>query len=257
MTPEHSLLVSVQAAAKTKNPAAGVAAYHAAIAAGTNIHPDLYSTLLYLCSGGDDWELPLRQQLTESTPLVKDIMQRAAADVAQQEALAAEASLQSDINSPVSSAATAVGETVSVCPASPLPQTAASDGSGYGMAVASASTASVKSPSAGTESVSAVAGPTSSASQTVAGTDGSAAAVAAVDAPTLPQLTPFQLQEEGRAIFDHMQVSHMFGTFYGVNVSHWLCFWVSGCRRCTAASCPDHTMLFGTLHKQQKVWKRT
>ena len=34
---------------------------------------------LYLCAGGDDWEVPLRQELVESTPLVQEIMQKAAA----------------------------------------------------------------------------------------------------------------------------------------------------------------------------------
>lgn len=209
MTPEHRLLVSVQAAAKTRNPAAGVAAYHGAIAAGTRVHPDLYSTLLYLCSGGDEWELPLRQQLTESTPLIQDIMQRAAADAAQQEALAAGASQQADLGSPESLPTTAVGEPVAA-PASSASPTAASKGNGQTTAVASFPTASSKFSSAGAELLSdnqsastAVAGSASSAAQAVTSTD------AAVEASALPQLTPAQLQKEGRAIFDQMQVNQM------------------------------------------------
>ncbi|KAL3153111.1 hypothetical protein ABBQ38_012130 [Trebouxia sp. C0009 RCD-2024] len=212
MTPEHRLLVSVQAAAKTRNPAAGVAAYHAAIAAGTSVHPDLYSTLLYLCSGGDEWELPLRQQLTESTALVRDLTQRAAADAAQQEALAAEASQQADLGSPESSATTAVGERVAA-PALPMSQTAASGGNGHTPAVASCPTASSKSSPAGAELLSedpsastAVAGSASPAAQAVTGTD---AAEAAAEAEALPQLTPAQLQKEGRAIFDQMQAQQV------------------------------------------------
>ena len=210
MTPEHQLLVNVQAAAKTKNPAAGVAAYHAAVAADTSIHPDLYSTLLYLCSGGDVWDLPLRQQLTESTALVEDIMQRAAADVAAQqeeEAASAASDQQAALGSPVSSSPIAVGEpTASTHTALPP---AAANGNGHATAVALPSATGSDSPSAGAEVMSAdgvmptaVAG---FASHALPGRDDPAAAVAA-SAASLPHLTPSQLREQGRAIFDHMQV---------------------------------------------------
>ena len=208
MTPEHQLLVNVQEAAKTQNPAAGVAAYRAAIAANTNIHPDLYSTLLYLCSGGDAWELPLRQQLTESTALVEDIRQRAAADVAAQqeeeEAVTAAADQQAVLGSPDASAATAAGASNSSAQAtSPLSQMAAAKGSGHATAVGSPTVAGSKSPPTVSEMVTAN-GATPTA---VAGSvSHPATAVAAVEAASLPQLTPSQLREEGRAIFDHMQV---------------------------------------------------
>ena len=79
MTPELQLTLAVQNAAKSKHAALGVAAYNKAIAEGTEIKPDLYSNLLYLCAGCDDWELPLRQQLVETSPLVQEIMHMAAA----------------------------------------------------------------------------------------------------------------------------------------------------------------------------------
>ena len=80
MTPELQLIVDIQAAAKTKQPSIGLAAYNKAVADGTQINPDLYSTLLYLCAGGDDWELPLRRQLTETSPLVQEVMDMAHTD---------------------------------------------------------------------------------------------------------------------------------------------------------------------------------
>ena len=214
MTPEHQLLVNVQAAAKTKNPAAGIAAYHAAIAAGTNIHADLYSTLLYLCSGGDEWELPLRQQLTESTALVEDIMQRAAADVAAQqeeEAATAGADQEAALGSPDASAATAAGELNAPTQTTLLlSQSTAADGNGHATAVASPSVTGSKSPPAGSEMITA-SGATATA---VAGSASHpATAVAAVEAASLPQLTPSQLREEGRAIFDHMQVKQYLAHF--------------------------------------------
>lgn len=78
MTPELQLMMDVQSAAKTQQASIGVAAYKKAIAEGTRINPDLYSNLLYLCAGCDDWELPLRQQLIEATPLTQNIMHMAA-----------------------------------------------------------------------------------------------------------------------------------------------------------------------------------
>lgn len=218
LTPEHQLLVNVQAAAKSKNAAAGVAAYHAAIAAGTKIQPDLYSTLLYLCSGGDAWELPLRQQLTESTALVEDIMQRAAADAAQQEeACTAEADA---LANPDASAATTVGGSISPAPTQTALTSAqaAADGNGYATAVATLSVAGGTSTPTGIGKITGVellsadggaptaVGGSSQASASQTGKDNIAAAVAAVEAASLPQLTPFQLREEGQAIFDHMQV---------------------------------------------------
>ena len=89
ITPEHQLLIDVQTAAKTQDPAAGITAYNRAIAEGINVDLSLYSVLLYLCSGGDEWERSLRQQLVETTPLVEDIMQQAAADAAEAEAATA------------------------------------------------------------------------------------------------------------------------------------------------------------------------
>ena len=206
MTPEHQLLVSVQAAAKNKDPAAGVAAYHLATAAGTKIHPDLYSTLLYLCSGGDAWELSLRQQLTESTPLVEDIMRRAAADAAAQleAAATAEAAQQAALSSPESSAATAVEEAPTAQTQAASPSVAA-NGNQHATAVA-ASPAS-KSPPACAEVPSVGAAmSTAGAGSTAHGVPGADASATAVEAASLPQLTPSQLREQGRAIFDHMQV---------------------------------------------------
>ena len=193
MTPEHQLLINVQAAAKSKNPAAGVAAYHAAVAAGTSIHPDLYSTLLYLCSGGDAWELPLRQQLTESTALIEDIMQTAAANVAAQQEEAATAGVDQQA-ARGSADASAAGE--SNAPTQTTSQTAAASGSGPATAVASSSVTGSKSPPADPEMVSA----NGAMSTAVAGS------APAAEAASLPQLTPSQLREEGRAIFEHMQV---------------------------------------------------
>lgn len=206
MTPEHQLLVNVQAAAKSKNPAAGVAAYHAAVAVGIKIQPDLYSTLLYLCSGGDAWELPLRQQLTESTALVEDIIQQAAADVAaqQEEDAAAGADQQAALVSPASSRTTAVGEPIALAQTA-LPSAAPNE-NGHATAVAPPSVAGSKSPVAG-------AIVNSAGGVMPAAVAGSASHALPGRSDSLPQLTPSQLRQEGRAIFDHMQVKTVLGAF--------------------------------------------
>ena len=225
VTPEHQLLLDVQSAAKAQNPTAAVAVYHAAIAAGTPLNPNLYSTLLYLCAGGESWELPLRQQLTETSPLVEDIMQQAAADVAQQEESTAVADEQAIDTTPTPATATAVAEPGASTSDSTLPSPQAATADGHATAVASSdkqtlpqSAQTLSSPSfslisrsqtsSRAELATADAAATSEMSQPSAskpeiGRDGPAAEMVA---ETLPALSPAQLSEEGRAIFDKMQV---------------------------------------------------
>ena len=222
VTPEHQLLLDVQSAAKAQNPAAAVAVYHAAVAAGTPLNPSLYSTLLYLCAGGESWELPLRQQLTETTPLVQDIMQQAAADVAQQEKLKAEADMQATDTGPTTATATAVAEPAASTSDSELPSPQAATANGHATAAASSANHNMSQPA---KTVSSPSFPLNSHPQTPSHGLSAAAGTAAVshkaessaspaemsqDEPlataSLPPLTPRQLSREGRAIFDQMQV---------------------------------------------------
>ena len=165
----------MQTAAKTQDPAAGLAAYSQAQAAGTSVNPDLFSTLLYLCSGGDSWELSLRQQLVESTPLVDDILQRVAAAAAEAENATAVAVETAAGSEPTTAVATdgAGGH-------SPAAQGSAANG--HSIAVECLTTAS------------------SPASQENLGGNESGSAVAQ------PPMSFTELNKAGRAIFEHMQV---------------------------------------------------
>ena len=179
ITPEHQLLIDVQMAAKTKDPAAGIAAYKHAVAAGIKVQPDLYSTLLYLCAGGDSWELPLRHQLVETSPLVQDIMQRAAADATQSETATAGADHTA---APISNgaAATAVAITAS----------------------ADTNTAAPRSSSSNTTSAAAGSSNGNGTAVSPSASEGGADVAAAVVAV----MSPIELNQAGRSIFDEMQV---------------------------------------------------
>ena len=216
MTPELQLIVDIQAAAKTKQPSIGLAAYNKAIADGTQINPDLYSTLLYLCAGGDDWELPLRQQLTETSPLVQEVMKMSQADDHSRQDVG-------HADPPVLDAA-ATSATQDSSPTQqqqrqqlPQPQqapdvkTGASNGAATASAVTgsptlaalltefSASTASdARSPSAAEHKLSSATAPTTAEEE---------AAIASPPATDLQPMTAAELHSIGRSIFAQMQVS--------------------------------------------------
>ena len=52
--------MDIQAAAKANDVAAALAAFDRAKRDGVKVSPDLFVSLLYLCSGGDTWERQLR-----------------------------------------------------------------------------------------------------------------------------------------------------------------------------------------------------
>ena len=184
ITPEHQLLIDVQTAAKTRNPAAGVAAYKQALAAGVSVNPQLYSVLLYLCSGGDEWEQPLRRQLVGTTPLVEDIMQKAAADAAAATAATAAAEGAAVSSSSDGSPATAVAT-------SAQPNNSAAAGQGPGSPSTSAGNGN------GTD-IATVSTATGGAAHRACGSDEAAAST--------PSMSAAQLHEAGRSIFEDMQV---------------------------------------------------
>ena len=186
-TPHIRLLVAVQKAAKANDPAAGIAAYKEAQASGTAIKPDLYSTLLYLCAGGDEWESPLRQQLIETTPVAQDIMQREAAAIAAEIELAA--AVEDDTAEPSSSngaTATAVATDISTVG----PPSAAST-------VSSAPNANDNGNSPAKTKLAPTSEAHSSSDTAQLNTDETVA-------PTV--MSPAELNEAGRAIFEQMQV---------------------------------------------------
>ena len=186
ITPAHQLLIDIQTAAKTQDPAAGITAYNRAVAEGINVDPSLYSVLLYLCSGGDEWERSLRQQLVETTPLVEDIMQQAAADAAKAEA------------------ATAVAEDAAALSSNTSPPTVANGAQGNTPTAADLPLGSPGTPdancSANTTAVDAV------ATAAGCGQDGTKTQVAVA---VIVKMSPAELHQAGRSIFDQMQVMQM------------------------------------------------
>ena len=183
ITPEHQLLIDVQTAAKTQDPAAGITAYNRAIAEGINVDLSLYSVLLYLCSGGDEWERSLHQQLVETTPLVESIMQQAAADVAEAEAATAVAEDTAASSSNNGRPAVANGEQSNTPTAADLP----AGSPGTPDATGGANTTAV-------DAVTTAAG---------LGHEGTKMQVAIAVVVTM---SPAELHQAGRSIFDQMQV---------------------------------------------------
>ena len=200
MTPELQLTLAVQNAAKSKHAALGVAAYNKAIAEGTHINPDLYSNLLYLCAGCDDWELPLRQQLIETSPLVEEVMQMAAASStsdaaespdgahAEADAVALHASPNGNVScngtdKQAASAATHNAASLYTAVAIPVPTAST--------AAANDATASESAPQPERERI-------------ADGTD--EAAVASTSGRQAPDMSAAELHAAGRSIFAHMQV---------------------------------------------------
>ena len=186
ITPEHQLLIDVQTAAKTQDPAAGIKAYNHAVAEGINVDLSLYSVLLYLCSGGDKWERALHQQLVETTPLVEGIMQQAAADVAEAEAATAVADDAAASSSNNGLLAVANGEQRSTPTAADLP----SGSPGTPDAAGGADTTAV-------DAVTTAAG---------CGDEGTKTQVATA---VIVMMSPAELHQAGRSIFDQMQVIQM------------------------------------------------
>ncbi|KAL0027358.1 hypothetical protein WJX79_004098 [Trebouxia sp. C0005] len=184
ITPEHQLLIDVQTAAKTRDPAAGITAYNRAVAEGISVDLSLYSVLLYLCSGGDEWECPLHQQLVEKTPLVESIMQQAAADVAEAQAATAVAEDVAVLSSDTSTPAATNGEQGSTPTAADLP----ADSPGTPDATDGANTTAVD------------------ADNTAAGCglEGTKTQVAVA---VVVKMSPAELHQAGRSIFDQMQKS--------------------------------------------------
>ncbi len=183
ITPEHQLLIDVQTAAKTQDPAAGITAYNRAVAEGINVDLSLYSVLLYLCSGGDEWERALHQQLVETTPLVESIMQQAAADVAEAEA------------------ATAVAEDAAASSSNNGPLAVANGEQGHTPTAADLPSGSPGTPdAAGGANITAV-----DAGTTAAGC-GHEETKTQVAAAVIVKVSPAELHQAGRSIFDQMQV---------------------------------------------------
>ena len=60
VTPESEVRMAIHAAAKEQDVAAGLEVYDRAVAQGVKLTADLYTSLLYLCSGGEGWDLALR-----------------------------------------------------------------------------------------------------------------------------------------------------------------------------------------------------
>jgi len=186
ITPEHQLLIDVQTAAKTQDPAAGITAYNRTVTEGINVDLSLYSVLLYLCSGGDEWERALHQQLVETTPLVESIMQQAAADVAESEA------------------ATAVAEGAAASSSHTGPTVAASGEQGNTPTAADLPSGSPGTPdAAGGADTTAVEGVTTAAG---CGDEGTKTQVATA---VIVMMSPAELHQAGRSIFDQMQVIQM------------------------------------------------
>ncbi|KAA6426205.1 MAG: Pentatricopeptide repeat-containing, partial [Trebouxia sp. A1-2] len=171
-------------AAKTRDPAAGITAYNRAVAEGISVDLSLYSVLLYLCSGGDEWECPLHQQLVEKTPLVESIMQQAAADVAEAQAATAVAEDVAVLSSDTSTPAATNGEQGSTPTAADLP----ADSPGTPDATDGANTTAVD------------------ADNTAAGCglEGTKTQVAVA---VVVKMSPAELHQAGRSIFDQMQKS--------------------------------------------------
>ncbi|DBA87294.1 TPA: hypothetical protein ACH3X1_004352 [Trebouxia sp. C0004] len=182
ITPAHQLLIDIQTAAKTQDPAAGITAYNRAVADGINVDLSLYSVLLYLCSGGDEWEQSLHQQLVETTPLVESILQQAAADVAQAEAATAVAEDSAALSSNNGPPAKANGEQGSTPTAADLP----SGSPGTPDATGSANTTAVDAVTTASES----------------GQEGTKTPVATA---VIVKMSPAELHQAGRSIFDQMQ----------------------------------------------------
>lgn len=197
MTPELQLTLAVQNAAKSKHAALGVAAYNKAIAEGTHINPDLYSNLLYLCAGCDDWELPLRHQLIETSPLVEEVMQMAAASstsdaaespdgaYAEADAVALHATPNGNVSCNGTDNQGATHNAASLPTAVAIPVLTAST------AAANDATASESAPQPERESI-------------ADGTD--EVAVATTSGRQAPDMSAAELHAAGRTIFAHMQV---------------------------------------------------
>ena len=200
MTPELQLMMDVQSAAKTQQASIGVAAYKKAIAEGTRINPDLYSNLLYLCAGCDDWELALRQQLIEATPLTQDIMHMAASSDASETPELTDAPQEASkgaVPSPQSGAASPPSQ----CNNTDI-QAAKTGGEDQ-----EAATAVVCAEAIATTPVSADTTASNSASQSGRGTsaaDGDQ--MASTSGRDVPSMSAAELHAAGRSIFAHMQV---------------------------------------------------
>lgn len=182
ITPEHQLLIDVQTAAKTQDPAAGITAYNRAVAEGINVDLSLYSVLLYLCSGGDEWERSLHQQLVETTPLVESIMQQAATSAAEAEAATAVAEDTAASSSNNGPPAVANGEQGGTPTAADLP----SGSPGTPDAAGGANTTAVDAVTTATE----------------CGQEGTKTQVATA---VIVKMSPAELHQAGRSIFDQMQ----------------------------------------------------
>lgn len=195
MTPGLQLTLDVQAAAKSKQAHIGIAAYHKAIAEGTHISPDLYSTLLYLCAGCDDWDLPLREQLIETSPLVNDIMRMAETSAATETATSSEAMNHANgstrgpnQNGSVSHASQhSIGDSQIVSETNGSSTVATTGGSS---ACIASSIATLPAQSLSSSS-----------------TADNEAAVTSTSGRDTPEMSTAELCEAGRSIFEHMQVS--------------------------------------------------
>lgn len=161
----------------------GITAYKRAVAEGINVDLSLYSVLLYLCSGGDEWERALHQQLVKTTPLVESIMQQAAADVAEAKAATAVAEDTAALSRNNGLLAVANGEHSNTPTAADLPVGSPGTPDAAGGAITTA-----------------VDGVTTAAGCKEEGTKTQVAAAVIV------KMSPAELHQAGRSIFDQMQV---------------------------------------------------
>lgn len=201
MTPELRLTLDVQAAAKSKQASIGLAAYNKAISEGTRINPDLYSTLLYLCAGCDDWELSLRQQLVETTPLVEEIMQMAHASATPEDTGLPE-TLQEADDAVLTARQNGSGPPSSNCNGADSETATAEPNKEIAVATAEECSASLASTAPAADATATV--PAQPGSPSSAPEDG--IAVASTSEISASEMTAAQLHAAGRSIFAHMQV---------------------------------------------------